>query len=52
MQSTEKVNKKKKIVNYERAPGICDSLIFVFDHKRLKTKSIVCGVSRQKSWAT
>ena len=24
MQSTEKINKKKKIVNYERAPGICD----------------------------
>ena len=25
MQSTEKVNQKKKILNYERAPGICDS---------------------------
>ena len=25
MQSTEKVNKKKKILNFERAPGICDN---------------------------
>ena len=25
MQSIEKVNKKKKILNYERAPGTCDT---------------------------
>ena len=48
MQSTEKVNKKKKILNYERAPGICDngerSKIRSMPAKTVKTRYIMYHV--------
>ena len=44
MQSKEKVNKKKKIVNYERAPGICDTKVLLC--LSLKVSSLGSGVSK------
>ena len=51
MQSTEKVN-KKKIVNYERAPGICDSYNWSRDNVGLSEPCISMGLSEEVPCST